>query len=104
MHISCEQRSFVKSVRVFVFVFSAVAVIRSVAALHCVLTRELVFIIIIISYGGLLNVYRRYFDQDLPSAYSFAVGLFTFNGRRCSIWHYHLHIHCCASLWSFFRY
>lgn len=35
-------------------------VIRSVAALHCVLTGEVVFIIIIIiiiSYGGLLNVY-----------------------------------------------
>lgn len=61
MHISCEQRSFVKFVRVFVFVCSAVEpVIRSVAALHCVLTGEVVFIIIIIiiiSYGGLLNVY-----------------------------------------------
>lgn len=62
-------------------------VIRSVAALHCVLTGEVVFIIIIISYGGLLNVYRRCFDQDLPSAYSIAVGLFTFNDRRWSIWH-----------------
>lgn len=30
---------------------------------------------------------RRYFDQDMPSAYSIAVVLFTFNGRRCFIWH-----------------